>query len=61
MFHPKKDNTVVLVTAIVCLTGLEIFAMYKGIDGYLFSIIAIAISGIAGFKLKGILQHFKKG
>lgn len=50
----KKQGTAVLITAIICLAGLEIFAMSKGIDGYLFSLIAIAIAGIAGFKLKGI-------
>ncbi len=60
MTDMKKKNTAVLITAIICLTTLEIFAMHKGIDGYLFSVIVMAISGIAGFKLTGILKRFKK-
>mgnify|MGYP001582267924 CR=1 FL=1 len=55
-----KQNTIVLVTAILSLTGLEIFAMSKGIDGYLFSLIAVAIAGIAGFKFPAIKEYFTR-
>ncbi len=51
-----KKNTTVLITAIFCLTALELFAMSKGIDGYLFTLIAIAIAGIAGFELRNVIK-----
>ena len=44
----NKIHTSVVLTAIGCLTLLEIIALYKGIDGTLFSIIIAAIAGLAG-------------
>jgi hypothetical protein len=56
----KDKNVWVLLTAIVCLTNLEICAMLVGWDGYLFSIITIAIAGIAGFKMPDIIKRIRK-
>ena len=53
----KDKNTIVLLTAISCLTLLEVVAMLKGVDGYLFSLIVVAIAGIAGFKMRDIIRR----
>ena len=50
----------VMIVAVICLTVLELYAMKMGLDGYLFSIIVMGIAGIAGFKMPGIVKHFRK-
>lgn len=55
----KDKNILVLITALLCLTALEVTAMIKGLDGYLFSLIVIAIAGIAGFKMPDIIKKIK--
>ena len=55
-----KQNVIVMSTAIVCLTTLELFAMYKELDGYLFSLIVMAIAGVAGFKMPDIIKRLTK-
>ncbi len=50
-----KDSRVAL-TAIAAITVIEIFALHKGIDGVMLSLSIGAISGIAGFKVKNILN-----
>ncbi len=39
----------IVITAIVCLTLLELAALYKGINGSLFTIIVAVIAGLAGW------------
>jgi len=41
----------IVVIAIICLTALELGAMFNGIDGKLFSLIVAAIAGLAGLSL----------
>jgi len=45
----KKIHRSVVVTAIICLTGLEALALFKGINGTLFTVIAAIIAGLAGY------------
>jgi len=45
--------------AIFCLTLLEIVAMLKDIDGYLFALIVAIIAAIAGIEIRPYLE--KKG
>jgi len=45
-------STKIVITAIVCLTLLEAVALWRGIDGVLFSLVVAGISGLGGFKLK---------
>jgi len=47
----KQIQPSVLITALLCLTALEAIALYKGIDGTLFSLIIAAIAGIAGWTM----------
>lgn len=41
----------VATVAIVCIAGLEAYALYQRIDGAVISLAFAAIAGIAGFKL----------
>ena len=49
-----KNNTLIIMTAILGLVGLEVCAMYYGINGKLFSLITMAIAGLAGFAMPQI-------
>ncbi len=42
----------IAVVGIVTLGGLEAYALSQGINGALFTLAAVAIAGIAGFKLR---------
>jgi len=46
-----KANSVV-ITAIMCLTLLEICAMFNGINGTFRTFIFTAIAGLAGWRIK---------
>ncbi len=46
----KVDKNIV-ITAIICLTTLEIFAMYYGINGTVRTIIFTLIGSLAGLSL----------
>ncbi len=46
-----KTNSVV-ITAIICLTALEVCAMQNGINGTFRTIIFTAIAGLAGWRIK---------
>ncbi len=48
----RKIKTKVLITGLICITLLEGFALYQGIDGILFSVVIAAIAGICGRQLK---------
>ena len=41
----------IVITAMVCLTVLELAALYQGINGSLFTIIVAAVAGLAGWVL----------
>jgi len=51
----KKENRQypksVVITAILCIAGLEAYAMYLGINGKLFSLAIAAMAGLAGWAL----------
>jgi len=44
----KQTNNLVVITGIICLTGLEVCALLKGINGTLFTIVAAIIAGAIG-------------
>lgn len=44
----KKPVNKTVITGIICLTILEIFALYKGIDGALFTLIIAVIAAAIG-------------
>lgn len=48
------------IVAIICIGGLEAFAIYQGIDGAALGIAVGAIAGIAGYEVK-VLRDKRKG
>ncbi len=41
-------NVKIIITAIICLTILESIALFKGINGTIFSLMIAVIAGLAG-------------
>jgi hypothetical protein len=46
-----REDTIVKVTAIVCLTVITSLALLKGIDSALVGTISAVIGGIAGYEI----------
>lgn len=44
----QKIKTSVIITALICITILEMFAMYMGFNGRILSVVLVIIAGIAG-------------
>jgi len=52
MFGRRKDDTAIKITAICCVTALEIANLLTvGVDGTLFGLVVGAISGLAGYEI----------
>lgn len=47
----KKQNTELVVTAIILIAILEAIALMEGIDGTVFTMTIAAITGLAGYTL----------
>lgn len=47
----KKIDWRIVCTGLVCLTGLEVFALYQGINGTLLKIVLIVIAGVIGITI----------
>ena len=47
-------NEKILILAITIIGGLSGLALYKGIDGFAFTIAIGAISGLAGYKIRDL-------
>ena len=47
----EKRATVIVVTAIMCLTALEMVALMNGINGALFTVVIATIAGLAGWTM----------
>ena len=47
----KAIKTSIILMAMLCITALELAALYKGIDGQLFTIVVAVIAGLAGLVL----------
>ena len=54
---PSVGIIILAMFAILCITGLELFALSQGIDGKLFAgsvaLIGVIVAGIAGYKIGG--------
>jgi len=51
--------SVVLLTAILAITGLELFALSKGVDGKLFALSTFSIGAIAGVSFRKMINLAK--
>jgi len=47
----KKIKWQIVITAMICITLLEIVALMKGIDGVLLSAVLVVLAGLAGLSL----------
>lgn len=52
-------NLYIRLTALLCVTALEVVAMLKGINGATFGLAIAAVGAIAGTTVKPITQLFK--
>jgi len=52
------NKTAVAITGIICLTALEGFALYQGVNGTVLSAVVMVIAGLVGgavgFKVKDV-------
>jgi len=49
------------IVAIVCIAGLEVFALSQGINGALIGIAIAAIAGLGGYEAKILRDKIKGG
>lgn len=50
----------VIITAMICIAGLEALAIIKGVNGAIFGLAITAIAGLGGYEIK-VLRERKKG
>lgn len=53
-------RTTLLAIIAICITILESVAIMNGINGTQFTIVIIALGGIGGFSLEGVVQYVRK-
>ena len=49
------------VIAMVCISGLEGIAMFRGIDGATLGLVVAALAGLGGYELKAYVDRLKGG
>jgi len=49
------------IVAMVCIAGLEAFAMVKGVNGATFGLVIAALAGLGGYQVKVIRDKMKGG
>lgn len=49
----------VIIVAIVCITGLEAYALYLGINGTFLALGMATIAGLGGFEAKALRDYLK--
>ena len=47
----KKVDWKIVCTGLVCLSGLEIYALSQGINGTIYSIVLVIIAGVLGITI----------
>lgn len=52
-----KQNTPIIITAIIAVTILEVYAISQGVNGTILTLIVGAICALAGTKLGKVLEH----
>ena len=52
MVKKKSVNWKVMCVGLVCLTGLEIYALSQGINGTIFTFVVAIIAGAIGITIK---------
>ena len=49
------------IVAMICIAGLEVIALVKGVDGALLGLAFTAIAGLGGYELKVLMDKRKGG
>jgi len=49
------------IVAIVCIAGLEAFALAQGVNGAVLGFACTAIAGLGGYELKAVVEKRKEG
>lgn len=49
------------IVAMVCIAGLEVVALLKGINGAVFGIVIAALAGLGGYEIKVLKDKVKGG
>jgi len=52
-------NSVVIIVAIIAIASMQMFAMANGHDGIVLVSCVAVISGLAGYKVPGLLSRIK--
>jgi len=50
-----------IIIAILCITILEVCALYNGINGAMFGVAIAAVAGLGGYQVKSIKDKKKGG
>lgn len=56
-----KGVSFTIIIAVLCLTLLEGYALYQGINGWYFSLVVAAIAAVVGGRVKDFLDLLKGG
>ena len=51
---------IVPIVAIIAVVGLEVYALYKGINGTMLGLAIMAISGLGGYQIKVLRDSISK-
>jgi len=49
------------IVAMICIAGLEIVALCKGVNGAVFGIVIAALAGLGGYEIKVLREKTKGG
>lgn len=53
-------NIIPSCLGIIAVTIIECMAIHKGVDGQILAITLALIGGLAGYKVKGVIENAKK-
>lgn len=51
---------IVPIVAMLCIAGLEAYALHQGINGAVLGIVFAALAGLGGYELKVLKDRVKK-
>ncbi len=58
----KKEPVLwpITITSMFCISGLEGLAIYKDLDGVLFSFVVVVLAGLGGFAIHDLIKIIRK-
>jgi len=52
-----KSKLIITITSIICITLLEGLALYKNLDGQVFSLVIAALAGLGGYSFRQSIER----